>query len=520
MGKKTFQKSRSNLVIIALLLTLICPSAGRAAGTIEIFDKPLNYSGYISQGVQFGIASDHNAYDTVHGFQSAILQSLLELEYYSAPQTRWFVSGLLNVDWAYLALDHDSDWTNRGMDKSKSRNSLLYDTETMLKECHVTFSPSQNFSFRVGKQVVAWGETDGVRLMDQINPQDTRRGLSDVKFETSIVPIWLVKADYSRKLNTSAIQDLGLEITYNPNAQFITNRGFDLGNDKSGIWSPYATVSLGGPAPFDYMYVGSTNNDIEGFNAWDPEAQEIGVRVKSVVKDTLITLNYFYGRDNSPITRSNGSLMFDTAYDGRMIAHLGMEGYYPRQRLAGFTMSRDFQNLYIDALGGISPVLRIEAFYGFKSTFATSGNPNPVTLKEDFVTHDEYRYAIGIDWGINIPWLNPRDKFTLSGQFIDQHILDYPKTYQLSGTGGPLKEDNYTTTLLVSTTYYHNKITPTFFWQRTYQGSVKGDLLLASLTYDHSHIWSYKLQGLWAENQGMAAFNNKDNVSFTVSFKF
>jgi hypothetical protein len=38
-----------------------------------------------------------------------------------------------------------------------------------------TWTPG-DFLFRVRKQIVRWGETDGFRLMDQINPLDQRRG--------------------------------------------------------------------------------------------------------------------------------------------------------------------------------------------------------------------------------------------------------------------------------------------------------------------------------------------------------
>jgi len=33
---------------------------------------------------------------------------------------------------------------------------------------------TENFQFRIGKQQVIWGESDGLRLMDCINPQDMR----------------------------------------------------------------------------------------------------------------------------------------------------------------------------------------------------------------------------------------------------------------------------------------------------------------------------------------------------------
>lgn len=52
---------------------------------------------------------------------------------------------------------------------------------------------------------------DGIRLMDQINPLDQRRGFADVEFETTIIPIWLVRANYSLPVHSRWLQNLGFE---------------------------------------------------------------------------------------------------------------------------------------------------------------------------------------------------------------------------------------------------------------------------------------------------------------------
>ena len=57
--------------------------------------------------------------------------------------------------------------------------------------------------------------------MDQINPIDQRRGFTDVEFENTIIPIWLIKGEYYPKMNLGWLQDLGFELTMNPNVTFI-----------------------------------------------------------------------------------------------------------------------------------------------------------------------------------------------------------------------------------------------------------------------------------------------------------
>ena len=408
-----------------------------------------------------------------------------------------------------------------------------------------------DFVFRFGKQIVAWGETDGIRLMDQINPLDVRRGVGDVYFENIIIPLWMTKAEYFPDIDVSWIQDLGLEFVVNPNAKFISDKTFATGNDEHGIWA----VDVAGPAfvdmtafgipgvdyippafisflppPLDAMAagipptpsrIGSQDLLLHEPDEWDSDSYEYAFRLKTVIKDAFITLNYFYGRENAPVTRATNNMRIEPASDGLLILHPEMEGYYPRFRFAGVTFTRDFEKLNIKALGGVGPVLRLEAFYGFDNTFTTVGKANPLLLqRESFEKYDEIRYAIGIDWKIKLPLLNPRDSFNISPQFFHQHILDYPSNYGLMGTAGALEEDNYSTTLTIRTTYLHNKLSPMFYWQRDYQGSVTGDMFMARLAYEKSYHWIYTIQGIWLEGEGMDNRDHKDNVAVSVTYRF
>ncbi|MBI5445719.1 MAG: hypothetical protein HY900_31445, partial [Deltaproteobacteria bacterium] len=123
-------------------------------------------------------------------------------------------------------------------------------------------------------------------------------------------------------------------------------------------------------------------------------------------------------------------------------------------------------------------------------------------------------------------FLNPRAYFFLSGQFFHQRLLDFPSesiTDKLtSASGGPLEEDNYMTSRLVNTSYFHNKIAPMFFWLRDITNNA--NMFKAQVTYDRSDKWDYTLGALMLDGQraglGLEPLKHKDQVFFTVRYRF
>jgi hypothetical protein len=350
------------------------------------------------------------------------------------------------------------------------------------------------------------------RVMDQINPLDQRRGMADVEFETTIIPIWLVRTEYYLPTKPSWLQDLGFEFIWNPNPDFIPNQSF-LGNDEGGIWSP--NIQLPGPPPYWEMRLGSPFNNISTPKQWK-EGNEFAFRVKGVVRDTIITLNAFYGRDNDPVTLGQPfPPAFTIASDGRLIMHPFMEGKYPLFRFVGATASRDIPPLRASFLGGVAPTVFLETFYAFKDTFTFS---DPITQAARFEKSDEFRGAAAISWKVNIPLLNPKAYFSMIGEFYWRRIMDYPSVEVIQN----LKKNNYQTFLSINTTYFHTKLTPSIAWM--YDINSKSGMFRPQLTYDHSNKWHFALGAtiLHGEkrNQGLQIFDNKDQVYFKISYKW
>ncbi len=518
--------TRSVFGIIAFITFALFSGPALAQTDLELFGKDLIISGYINQGIQFGISGD--MWDTKAGFQSAVMQTLLEIEYHPMDQVRVMVTGMFNSDWAYPLLADDDAWGNdpaeggRHFKGSRSELHIFSDYEDYLKECHVTWTP-RNFNLRVGKQVINWGRMDGRTILNQINPQDVRRGLSDVEYETRLIPIWLIKGEYYPGIRLPGIDDYALEAIFNPNADFIPNKRFSTGNDVHGIWA--ADALNGG------LRVGLQTINAEEPDTWKSEGHEYAFRFKGTAKNgTYFTLNYFNGLANSPVQRPALGATFESYTDdkGRPIVNPVKEGYYGDQKYAGFSFTHDLQTLYIDALGGVAPVVRCEALYGFDGEFRTDGlTANP--FGEKYEKYDEIYYGIGLDWKFKWNLLNPRRFFSLAPEFSHRHILDYPDDYKLRGQGdASVTENHYIISVRMDTFYLHDKLQPFVFWMRDVQGNLKGDMWLMKLKYMPNSTWSYTAALFFLENgmnatvteHGQRGLGHKDYMSFTVQYQF
>ncbi len=542
-------QGNGRMVFGVFLLMAAVLFAGQAmAFTFDFLGKKMSVNGYVNQSLQFGVTGDH--YETMSGFQQALMQALLEVDYKPADDVKVFVSGQLTKDWAYDILDSDDDWKFRRFDEARDEMSLRDDYEDVLKECHVTWTPG-NANIRLGKQILVWGRMDGYRIMDQINPLDGRLGPSDVEFETSIVPIWLAKFEYFPDYLPGFLNDLGFEVVFNPNADFIANKKPYTGNDEYGIWSARATNPPNPLAPTG-MRVMSEDGNVDEPDRWDSDGYEYAFRIKGTLSDaTYFTLNFFDGVNNDPILRSRygeGHLGlafdFDDYFDdkGRQIIHPLMEGYYPDQTFAGFTFARDLEGLYIKSLGGVAPLLRGEFTYEFDATFFSKGAVVPFSppwpAKEYAVESDVIYAGLGLEWKLKWNLINSRRYISIMPQFGYKHIKDYPDVDKATGRpitltgalGADEAENLYQIFISMYTYYLHDKLMPGITFLRDVRsdvgnqtrGSYKKDLWIFNLKYSPNERWLYKMRLSLFEGQGYKAsgVDRYDNISFTVQYSF
>lgn len=117
------------------------------------------------------------------------LESILNLESEFKPndETKIKISGQAGYDASYDLMSKDR-YTGQNQD-----DKAAY---TELRDLYLDSRLMPNLSVRLGRQIIAWGETDYARIIDVINPRDlTRPGLIDL--EDARLPVTAARLTYT-----------------------------------------------------------------------------------------------------------------------------------------------------------------------------------------------------------------------------------------------------------------------------------------------------------------------------------
>jgi hypothetical protein len=133
------------------------------------------------------------------------------------------LAGFGFFDWAYLA-NGRSNYTEDVID--------LYEWEVDFQEVWVMGSLLDDLDLKVGRQVVNWGRSDSLRVLDVLNPLDNREpGLVDI--EDLRRPVTMLKTDYY-------LGDWALSAIAIPEIRFSLNP--PLGSDFAPVLSSLGTA--------------------------------------------------------------------------------------------------------------------------------------------------------------------------------------------------------------------------------------------------------------------------------------
>ncbi len=245
--------------------------------------------------------------------------------------------------------------------------------ELSLRELYVDFStgPAQ---WRVGKQQVVWGQADGIKVLDRVNPQSWREFILD-DFDDSRIPLWTVAVDTpigeSGNLQWLWIPDT----TYHELAESGTPFAFT---------SPRLVPALpgdGSPVAVDYD------------KPDDPLADsDAGLAYTTFLGGWDLSLNYLYHYADFPVMYQD----LDDA--GRPL----LRPRYERNHLVGATGST--------ALGSL--IVRSELAYS-TNAYHLSRNLTERGVAES----TELAAVLGLDWQMNGDHL-------LSAQWFVSHLGD------------------------------------------------------------------------------------------------
>jgi len=275
-----------------------------------------------------------------------------------------------------------------------------YRYATQVKEAYLLYG-GDDFDFRLGQQQIVWGKTDGLRMLDIINPLDMREFILD-DFLDSRIGLAAARLNYYAYLGGSEHE---FEFVVIPDARVaeiapIGSRwGFALPTIPSGIT----------PA----IQAGTKPN-------WAAKNTEYGAAWRANLDGWDLSLNWFYGWKDTPNIEKqlSGATMFLTPVYSRM-----------------HTVGGSFSN----AFGAW--VVRGEVAANLNEGLDTTG----VTAATSITKQTTLNAAVGVDYTAN--------NWTISPQVFTRFISGWEKTILEDRSSGFVS-------LRVATDYMNEKLKP------------------------------------------------------------
>ena len=503
-------KKKLILSLFLLAIMAICNGNITQAEIYNVAGKEVHILGQISQTFNYGFK---DTYDYEKGINTVLTDALLDAGVILNDELHVNTIVGLSVDWIYDFKHGDDSWNRKGLNLSRDR--MYFDDEywQVLKELHATWTPG-NFLFRVGKQAVTWGLIDGPNILNQINPEDGRRGETEIEFETSVIPIWMIRAEYNPGIYTAFLDDLNIQFLFNTNADFIPTQQLEPGPDTNGIFAPAVGEGFGS---FD-------KTEIER-DEWDSENFEYGLQFQAFIKGSIVNLNYFKGTANEYVSEMDmeaamGNIMDHGdpfRYDSIGLAHLPIIVHWPDQEFFGGYISRDMQSLTFMP-GKRSPILKFECSYEFDKEFEVNSD-DVMAGAPSFIEKDVFTWGAGIEWNINIPYITARGNgMTFNSSYITSRIQDYDRRLD------SIRDDTFLI-FSVSTKYLSARLTPDFTLVRDMEANENLYMYSAEYIYNSSITVSggykhYHGDSFIEGSSSLGLFQNKNHAFFKITYQF
>lgn len=392
--------------------------------------------------------------------------------------------------------------------------------ENELREFYLDIDLTDLVLLRLGKQQVAWGETDSFPVLDVIHGFDFNwRSSFEAENEELRKPLIMANLIVE-------VPRLGgaLQLLYRPGWDNAGDVGYTL-PFKGGRFAPQGSLGYNGldpaqgGAPFNYDHNRGDTDDPAYGGRWTGEVAQIGY-----------SLNYYH-TVTGPVLN---------------IADFGFPGYKrfgdaPKNGLAEFIFPE------VDIYGGsfnaysetLDSVIRGELAYTPDKPYNHGFPGTPLGGALNIIEKDTAVWMLGIDK--NLRWTTPvlgtSQPGVITGQIIDTWVTDFEKGDGLLDSGvTPRREHSILTTWLVGLNFRHNTWNPSagVLYDVTYGGGA----VIAALTNvigDHWRIYT-EYVGFFKNGQtcsldpvngggldcqhGFGNFDNKDQVTVRVTYQF
>ncbi|NLN59528.1 MAG: hypothetical protein GX147_02245 [Deltaproteobacteria bacterium] len=388
--------------------------------------------------------------------------------------------------------------------KSYDMDLLLTGDEWMigLKELYMDFD-SQYVWLRLGKQQVSWGQSDGLRLLDIINPLDKSwHGISLNEpyldaFDNVRESLWMARLTLKSPWETDNLQDVQLELLWLP--------GHFIGSQFVGHINPVHG------SPYNFEPDMFTNREVI------PGGQEFGARLMGKYRALEWSLNYFRHYED------DGLYQMVDAGPGHPWKpfHIVSRTVHPRVDSYGFSMTYD------DALN-TKAVYRLEFLYQdrpYEKDYINGADPWPTDIER----RKTIKALLGIDRPTFVKFLNPTRTVSFGFQAFVTQVVEHRKDIKKDGLTLNGSHPSQTTTMFsfsADTGYMQDRIKPNMLY--IFDPGRKGHYLQVGTEFRLSdNILWYVGATLYdgkhsdnAANDNLAYFEWADEIQSRITFQF
>jgi len=161
---------------------------------------------------------------------------------------------------------------------------------------------TDNAYWRLGKQQLVWGEADGLKLLDVINPQNFREFVLD-DFDDARIPLWMINAEFS--LSNNGV----LQVLWIPDS---STHELAPNHSDFALTSPLFVPNLGDIPAASTVFIKPAEAPASVIKDSD-----FGTRYTTFVNGWDLSANYLYHYVDAPTTHTqfaNNTITIDQRY--------------------------------------------------------------------------------------------------------------------------------------------------------------------------------------------------------------
>jgi hypothetical protein len=399
-----------------------------------------------------------------------------------------------------------------------------------LWEFYFDFSRGPWF-LRIGRQNLAWGETDMFRLLDYINPLDNTFGGPFEDLDDRRIPLWMLRGTYDLG-GIGPISSLMVEGFWVPGNWDVRVAPFPP------VGTPYFPPL---PAEYEPFLRVVTPDKTMSNSRW-------GLRVQGLVGTALnLSVCHYKTYLDGPALRSVVTRNVPVLLD---LDALILEASFPPVQITGGSVSYWESHLDVILRGEVAwfwdepvfiPEENLGTFFGpviplppplldlaaeilgvDVRDLGLNGipvNPQSGTIPKKNIL----RFMVGVDKQVWIRPLNKRSMFLVSMQYFGQWIPDYDERlrqgialYPNFTNFAKQKELESVLTALIGTNYMNGRINPQVGLGYDVRGAW---LLLGAVNYVREPFrFSMQYAGIEGNMTGFGAYRDRDQISFILTY--